>query len=153
MRTKKVPAKQNTPANTLTPTQFLSSPKMAPLIGFVVNPPMDAIKNMIPVLKPISRSGEICATSGPISDTYAPLQKPNSAANAMMPPVLELGIQSARTHMPVRAQTVTKMLYRPILSPTIPENNRPKRLAALRIDSRYCTKLGSTPASSAWTGR
>lgn len=99
-----VPARQNTPANTLTPVQFpLSCDRIAPAIGEVVKAPALLNRKTSPTLNPISFIGEIWATRVAIKETYAPEKKPNSTAKAIRAPsMLEwIGSQSARVRIPL----------------------------------------------------
>lgn len=89
---------------------------------------MDITAKSRPCRMPILWIGEIWATSAGPKEMKAPEVNPKNPANSMSPTLLEAGIQRDRMRIAVRKATMTKMLYRPNLSESIPGMIRPNKL-------------------------
>lgn len=100
--TKVVPAKINTPENIFIPTYDpLERCRIAPAMGFVVNPPIDPNKNTRPVRYPITlKFGVIFTIKFAINEAYAPEVNPKMTANRITAQLLEAGIHKPSTRIP-----------------------------------------------------
>ena len=95
-------------------------------MGLPVRPAKATQPNSVPVRTPMSRMGEICATSDGFIDTKAPDEKPYSTQNTMMGALAADGSHSASTITAEKAVVRIITLKRPILSASMPGRDAPE---------------------------